>query len=97
MEESNEEYCKIYLAENKGSNTKLIDNLLYYKNRLWIPNSDELQIWITQEEHDSKVTGYFEQETIIELLFQNILYPNITKYIIDYVQICSDCQMNKST
>jgi len=38
------------------------DGLLYYKNRLYIPNDEELQTIIVNGCHDSQVAGHFRQE-----------------------------------
>jgi hypothetical protein len=48
---------QLRLTENgKGQKgTTVEDGLLYYKNRLWIPDSNELRQEIATSEHDSKV------------------------------------------
>jgi len=38
------------------------EGLLYYKDRLFIPDNEELQILIAKSCHDSKIAGHFVQE-----------------------------------
>jgi len=44
------------------------DGLLYYKNRLYIPENEALQTEIAQGCHDSLVVGHFRQEKGIEIV-----------------------------
>ena len=52
---------------------QIIDELIYYKNRLFIPNSEELQTQITKECHDSQIAGHFGQEKTIEIVSRDFL------------------------
>ena len=47
------------------------EGLLYYKNRLFIPNYKDLQTLITKSGHDSKVAGHFGQEKTLEIITQD--------------------------
>jgi len=44
------------------------DGLLYYKNRLYMPNDEGLQTTIAKECHYSQVAGHFGQEKTIEIV-----------------------------
>ena len=44
------------------------DNLLYYKDRLFIPANEDLQTLIAQGCHDSQVAGHFGQEKTLEII-----------------------------
>ena len=71
---------------------EIIDNLLYYKNRLYIPNSNTIHTWIAQSEHDSKIAGHFGQEKTIELISRNFFWPKIIEWLsimCDHVQNAS--------
>ena len=70
--------------------------LLYYKNRLYIPNNDELHTVIAQGCHDSRVAGYFGQETTIEIVTRDFYWKGLTAWMNDYVRSCDECQHNKS-
>ena len=44
------------------------NGLLYYKNRLYIPESEALQTEIPKGCHNSRVAGHFGQEKTIEIV-----------------------------
>jgi putative transposase len=74
----------------------LEDEVLWYKGRLWVPDSVDLRKMILQEEHDSKVAGHMGQETPIELVRRNFFWPQMDQGIEDYVPSCPDCQKNQA-
>ena len=47
---------------------QIIDELIYYRNRLYIPNNEELQSEIAKGCHDSQIAGHFGQEKAIEIV-----------------------------
>jgi transposase InsO family protein len=72
------------------------NGLLYYKNRLWIPNDNELLQMVASAEHDSKVAGHFGQDKTLELLTRHFYWPKMEEWVGDYVRSCDTCQRNKS-
>ena len=50
------------------------DGLLYYKNRLYIPENQALQTEIAQGCHDSLVAGHFGQEKTIEIVTRDVYW-----------------------
>jgi len=44
------------------------DGLLYYKNRLYIPENEALQTEIARGCHDLLVAGHFGQEKTVEIV-----------------------------
>jgi len=58
--------------ENEGKefpkNWTKKDELLYYKNQLYIPNDEGLQTTIAKGCHDSKIAGHFGQEKTVEIV-----------------------------
>ena len=44
------------------------DGLLYYKDRLFIPNNEDLQTLIAKQCHDSQIAGHFRQEKTLEII-----------------------------
>jgi cytochrome c1 len=74
----------------------LEDEVLWYKGRLWVPDSVDLRKMILQEEHDSQVAGHMGQETMIELVRRNFFWPQMDQGIEEYVRSCPDCQKNKA-
>jgi len=72
------------------------DGLLYYKNRLYIPENEALQTEIAQGCYNSLVAGHFGQEKTIEIVTRDFYWKGLADWIIDYVQSCDECQHSKS-
>jgi len=72
------------------------DGLLYYKNRLSIPENEALQTEIAQGCHDSLVAGHFGQEKRIEIVTRDFYRKGLADWIRDYVRSCDECQHSKS-
>jgi len=72
------------------------DELLYYKNRLYIPENEALQTEIAQGCHDSLVAGHFGQEKTIEIVTRDFYWKKLADWIRDYVRSCDECQHSKS-
>jgi len=72
------------------------DGLLYYKNRLYIPNDERLQTTIAKGCHDSPVAGHFRQEKTVEIVTRDFYWKGLTAWINDYVRSCDECQYNKA-
>jgi len=72
------------------------DGLLYYKNRLYIPEDEALQTDIAQGCHDSLVAGHFGQEKTIEIVTRAFYWKGLEDWIREYVRSCDECQHSKS-
>jgi len=72
------------------------DWLLYYKNRLYIPENEALQTEIAQGCHDSSVAGHFGQEKTIEIVTRDFYWKELADWIRDYVRSCNEFQHSKS-
>jgi hypothetical protein len=88
--------CDRALEGKAGADVTLEDEVLWYKGRIWVPDSVDLRKMILQDEHDSKVAGHMGQEKIIELVRRNFFWPQMDQWIEDYVHSCPDCQRNKA-
>jgi hypothetical protein len=51
---------------------------------------------ICEVEHDSKVTGYMGHDKTIEIIKCNFFWPEMKKYIEDFVRSCESCQCSKA-
>jgi len=71
------------------------EGLLYYKDRLFIPNNEDLQTLIAKSCHDSKIAGYFGQEGTLEIITREFYWKRITNWVNDYVRSCTTCQQVK--
>ena len=61
------------------------DGLVYYKNRLYIPEDEALQTEIAQGCHDSLVAGHFGQEKTMEIVTRDFYWEKLADWIRDYV------------
>jgi len=73
-----------------------MDRLLYYKNRVYIPENEALQNEIAQGCHDSLVAGHVRQENTIVIVTSDFYRKGLADWISDYVRSCDECQHSKS-
>jgi len=84
------------LVRLRESEKKMLDEwiekegLLYYKNRLYIPDNEALQTEIAQGCHDSLVAGPFGQEKTIEIVTRDFYWNGLADWIRDYVRSCDE-------
>jgi len=74
----------------------ITDNLLYYKDRLYIPSNKDLQTLIAKGCHNSQVAGHVAQDKTFEIIMRDFYWKNITNWINDYVRSCTTCQQAKA-
>jgi len=72
------------------------DGLLYYRNRLYIPEDEVLQTEIAQGCHNSIVVEHYGQEKTIEIVTRDFYWKGLAEWIRDYVRSCDECQDSKS-
>ena len=72
------------------------DNLLYYKNRLYIPADKDLQTLIAKGCHESQVAGHFGRNKTLEIITRDFYWKGLTNWVNDYVRSCTTCQQMKS-
>lgn len=71
------------------------DGLLYYKNRLYVPNDIQLRREIAQLHHDHPAAGHRGQAATVISACRDYWWPNITGFLRNYVKGCSTCQSTK--
>src|ERR1700712_5147897 len=90
----------LFRLENEGkefpTNWNSNDGMLYYKNRLYIPDNDKLKRFIAKGCHNSHTAGHFGQAKTIEIVTRDFYWKGLTAWIKDYVRLCDECQQNKS-
>ncbi len=69
---------------------------LCYKDRLWVPDSLELQSDIIQESHDSPACGHQGRDRTLELVKQQSYWPGIRETVACHVRNCHTCQRSKA-
>jgi HrpA-like RNA helicase len=66
-------------------------NRLYYRNRLVIPNYDELKLKLLKHVHDLPIAGHPGRGKTLELLQREYYWPNMYNMIRRYVSSCYTC------
>jgi len=72
------------------------DGLLYYENRLYIPQDESLQTVIAQSCHDFLGAGHFGQEKPIEIVTRDFYWKGLADWIRDCVQSSDECSQSQS-
>ena len=71
------------------------DGLLYYKRLLYLPQGP-LPLKILQARHDFLAAGYFGFNKTIELVARDYWWPQMWKYVKDFVRSCDTCAKAKA-
>ena len=90
---TDEDYQRALLTP--GKNVTNEDGVLYFKNRLWIPDSLELKKIIISSEHDTKVAGHMGMDKTSELIRRQMWWHDIEEDVASFVCSCHECQQNK--
>jgi len=72
------------------------EGLLYYKDRLFIPDNEDLQTLIAKSCQGSKIAGHFGQEKTLDIIIRDFYWKKITDWVNDYVRSCTTCQQAKA-
>ena len=80
----------------KNAICKEHDGMLYDQyGRLYMPESDLLQIDIIQKHHNTPIAGHSGYEKILDLLQCNYYWPGMATIVKEYVAKCDTCQRFK--
>ena len=71
-------------------------NLLLFKERVYIPDNDQIKLEIFSSRHDSPLAGHHGQDKTQQLISRDFYWPRMTKDIREYVSACYQCQRNKT-
>jgi hypothetical protein len=75
---------------------QMIDGgLLTYKNKLYIPECDDLKRFIMDELHKRPYTGHPGYQKMITATRKTFYCPGLKKYIAEYLAKCIECQQVK--
>ena len=77
-------------------NLSLQDDLVLFKNRMYLPDCNDLKLTVTRQAHDAKVAGHFGRDKTMELLTRNYYWPNLDDWVRTYLKTCDACQRNKT-
>lgn len=69
---------------------------MLYRGRLYVPMDDRLRHDIVKAHHDSPLVGHPGRWKTTELVARNYWWPNMTRYIAQYVSTCDSCNRTKT-
>ncbi|ESK80698.1 reverse transcriptase-rnase h-integrase [Moniliophthora roreri MCA 2997] len=71
------------------------DNLLFFKDRVHIPNNPDLQQTLVKSIHEALPHGHPGQWNTIDQIKHDYWWPEMAKYIQQFVDRCAACQQMK--
>ena len=73
------------------------EGLPYHQDQIYVPDHLVIKEHLLQLYHDSPITGHLGQTRTLELIQRQYWWPNMRKYVTDYVSGCYTCAQNKHT
>ncbi|QRW18196.1 Retrotransposable element Tf2 protein [Rhizoctonia solani] len=71
------------------------EDLLWYRGKLVVPDSEILKEQLLKEFHDSPLAGHPGQQRTLELLSRNYWWPGMKSSAKEWVECCPTCQANR--
>ncbi|QRW15816.1 Retrotransposable element Tf2 protein [Rhizoctonia solani] len=71
------------------------EDLLWYRGKLVVPDSEPIKERLLKEFHDSPLAGHPGQQRTLELLNRNYWWPGMKSSAKEWVECCPICQANR--
>ncbi|KAF8752650.1 hypothetical protein RHS01_07611 [Rhizoctonia solani] len=71
------------------------EDLLWYRGKLVVPDSEALKEQLLREFHDSPLAGHPGQQRTLELVSRNYWWPGMKSSAKEWVECCPTCQANR--
>ena len=70
---------------------KIVDGLIYFRNRLFVPDYAGLRRTVTHRTHASGPAGHPGRVKTVDLLGRNYWWPGMSRFVADFVAGCELC------
>ena len=64
-------------------------------NRMYVPEVNNLRVWVLQSKHDHILSGHFSQNKTLELVCQDYTWPRICDNVKNFCKSCVTCMHSK--
>ena len=73
------------------------NNLYYYKDRLYIPDHEQLRLKLLQQAHDIPIAGHQGQYRTVNKLKTNVYWESLREDCTNFINSCDTCQRVKAS
>jgi len=80
----------------KSAEWSLSDGLLYFRGKIYVPDTSDLRRRIVALSHDSRLAGHSGRWKTLELVSRNYWWPQMSRYVGRYISTCDMCLQTKS-
>lgn len=77
------------------SECKLVDGLLYFRNRIWIPDTPGLRLEVAHRTHSAGPAGHPGRVKTVDLLNRSYWWPGMSRFVAEFVHGCQLCFRTK--
>jgi len=63
---------------------------------IYIPDLDDLRLWVLRYRHDHPLAGHFGQNRTLELIWREYTWPGLWTFVKDYIRSCTSCARAKT-
>ena len=75
----------------------LREGMVYFQDRVYVPNDPDLKLRLLQEHHDTTYSGHFGITKTYAAIATHYYWPTLYRDVSRYVKSCDACQRNKPT
>jgi len=69
---------------------------LYYDRQVFVPNTGDLCLLVINSRHDHVLARHLGQSKTYQLICWDYNWPNLQKFVVNYIRSCYVCDRNKA-